>query len=88
MKPLPVSIPCTSRFTPCSGTSATCALNYIAKLIRHTKTQVRLQSLKPNEFIIAKVPHQSIEIEIRGINYRQQLCRTCGVWVTSYGKFE
>ncbi|MDP4028259.1 MAG: radical SAM protein [Gallionella sp.] len=45
------------------------ALNHIAKLVKRMGTSVHFQSLKPNEFVIAKMPHPSMEIEIRAINY-------------------
>ncbi len=47
------------------------ALNHIAKLVRRIKTPVHFQSLEPNEFIVARVPHKTMEIEIRAVNYWQ-----------------
>lgn len=47
------------------------ALNHIAKIVKRMGTTVHFQQLKAGEFIVAKVPHDKLEIEIRAINYWQ-----------------
>jgi hypothetical protein len=47
------------------------ALNHIAKVVRRMGTAVKFTQIKSGEFIVAKVPHPSIDIEIRAINYWQ-----------------
>lgn len=45
------------------------ALNRIAEVIRRIGTPVHFQSLKPNEFIFAQVPHATMQIDVRAVNY-------------------
>lgn len=45
------------------------ALNNIYKLGRRIKRPMQFTALKPGQFIVAKVPHPRIEIEVRAINY-------------------
>lgn len=47
------------------------ALNLIGKLVRRLRTPIRYKNLKPGQFIIAQIPHDHIEIEVRAINYQQ-----------------
>ena len=47
------------------------ALNHIAQLVKRMDTAVHFQQLKAGEFIVAKMPHEKMEIEIRAINYWQ-----------------
>ena len=45
------------------------ALNLIARLVRRLKAKIRYKQFKVGSFIVAQIPHDSIEIEVRAINY-------------------
>lgn len=47
------------------------ALNQISKLVKRLQCNIKYESIKQGEFVIAKIPHAKIEIEVRAINYFQ-----------------
>jgi hypothetical protein len=47
------------------------ALDLIARLVRRMQTPIRYKHLKAGQYIVAQIPHPSIEIEVRAINYQQ-----------------
>jgi MoaA/NifB/PqqE/SkfB family radical SAM enzyme len=47
------------------------ALDLMAKLAARIEAPVQQQSLEPNEYIFAKIPHDAIDIDVRAVNYRQ-----------------
>ena len=47
------------------------ALNLIAKLERRIKRPITYKTLRPGNFVVAAMPHPSLEVEVRAINYNQ-----------------
>lgn len=47
------------------------ALNLISKLERRVQRPITYQTLRPGNFVIAVMPHPSLEVEVRAINYNQ-----------------
>jgi len=48
------------------------ALNLIARLVRRLRCKIRYKQLKAGAYIVAQIPHDRIEIEVRAINFMQQ----------------
>ncbi len=48
------------------------ALNNIARLGRRLGLPLQFTTFKPGQFILAKVPHARVEIDVRAVNYWQQ----------------
>ena len=46
------------------------ALNLIAQLVRRLQGKIRYKQIKTDQFIIAQIPHDRIEIDVRAINYQ------------------
>jgi len=46
------------------------ALDLIARLVRRIRTPIRYTHLGAGQYIVAKIPHERIEIEVRAINYQ------------------
>jgi len=47
------------------------SLNLIAKLVRRLRAKIRYKKFKANSFIVAHIPHDRVEIEVRAINYSE-----------------
>lgn len=47
------------------------ALNLIARLVRRLRCKIRFQQVVPGQSIVARIPHDRIEIEVRAVNYFQ-----------------
>ena len=45
------------------------SLNLIAKLIKRTNCDISFKSFLPNKHIVANIPHDRIEIDVRAINF-------------------
>lgn len=48
------------------------SLNLISKLIKRTNCDISFKSFMPNQHIIANIPHDHIEIDVRAINFFDQ----------------
>lgn len=56
---------------PGSGYSDLAALNHIAKIVKRMGVTVRFRHWKAGEYLIAQVPHHSMDISVRAVNFLQ-----------------